>query len=414
MSDSSPFNPLPRGEIFHSPAAKIVWAAVLALPAAAQFELLTQLQLRLASADTKADAHDLRVAGAQTALREVAALLGHSPSVDEYRTARKKHPERNWPADSSIRRILGGSWNVALRSTHLQTVAGGDMVIASLGPLFQASELIAAVRQCTEAIGGVPSLHRYLGWAKRPDVRVLPGRRPTSQQPFERAFGSWLKALVAAELVDGSNPAVIGWDTPDRPRVVRLTDEGATQVLHEVKERLGHVPRLREYQAERERMLCEAQDARTPRAIPSANALQRRYGTWAEALCVAGLEPGSGRRHGKGGPKGPRTSDDECLAILREAYAACGSPFTVKVYMAWRKAEMQNAGKRRLLPSYERFHSGWPTWWDACQAAFGGDERTSPADGREQWRRDAKPRGRHKPPADASGDVDRPGGKSDA
>lgn len=337
----------------------------------------------------------MRIAGAHLALREVADLLGHSPSVAEYRSLGQEHPERSWPADGTIRRILGESWNEALKSSSLNTVAGGDMLVASLGSAFTKAELIAAVRECRDELGGVPSLHEYVGWVKKAEVRRREGRRPTSQGPFTRALGSWLKTLVAADLVDGSKPELIGWNSSKRPRITRITDEGVQAILSEISGRLGHSPSFAEYQAEREALLEAAQAAGTPRAIPSGSALQRRYGSWRGALKLADLEPSTSQRHGKGGPKGPRVADAECLAVLREAFEACGSPLTIKVYQRWRSEQLAGRRAPGSLPGYERFKQGWGSWEQAIQAAFGGDERSAPPESKVPFRRKAKSRGRY-------------------
>jgi len=49
----------------------------------------------------------------------------------------------------------------------------------------------------------IPTLHQYLAWARRPEVKARPGRRPASQAPFVRAFGGFIEALQASGVVSG-------------------------------------------------------------------------------------------------------------------------------------------------------------------------------------------------------------------
>ena len=57
---------------------------------------------------------------------------------------------------------------------------------------------MAALRECAVELDYWPSFNEYIGWARRADVRVRAGRRPTSQGPFSSTFGSFAKALKAA------------------------------------------------------------------------------------------------------------------------------------------------------------------------------------------------------------------------
>jgi Homing endonuclease associated repeat len=248
-----------RGEVFASETAKVVWNAILALKPSDQFEVLTHLQIRLAAGDVKADSHDLRVLGAQAALRRAAEVLGHSPSVEEYRSLRSEHKDAGFPSDGTIRRILGGSWNDALASAHLQTVEGGDMVIASLGVAFTRDELIAGLRECAQELGMAPSVPQYLGWARRPEVRRRAnGRRARAIEAYNRVFGSWTKGLVAAGLIDGSDPEVLTRVADGRTRIYKITDDGIAAAIREITDHLGHVPSTIEYQSAREELLNAA------------------------------------------------------------------------------------------------------------------------------------------------------------
>lgn len=73
-------NPTPSlRELFADASARVVWAAIQTLPTAAQHAILTELQQQLAL-PTRLNSHGTRVADAISALREVAEIIGHSPT----------------------------------------------------------------------------------------------------------------------------------------------------------------------------------------------------------------------------------------------------------------------------------------------------------------------------------------------
>ena len=87
-----------------------------------------------------------REAKAIAALREVASILGRSPSVREYRRLQQQHPAADWPAEASIRRWLGGGWNDALERAHLDCVPEPLAAVKPLPAPFSREETIAACR----------------------------------------------------------------------------------------------------------------------------------------------------------------------------------------------------------------------------------------------------------------------------
>lgn len=81
-TDAPPPSLPPRGERFADPSARVVWAAITALPVASQHQILASLRERLGSTFAPGSQAD-RVAHAVRALREAAEILGRSPSVEE-------------------------------------------------------------------------------------------------------------------------------------------------------------------------------------------------------------------------------------------------------------------------------------------------------------------------------------------
>jgi hypothetical protein len=316
-------------------------------------------------------------------LREAHDLLGHSPSVREYRELyASRGQELQWANDSRIRAWIGGSWNDCLREARLACVPDGDLLVASLGSAFSADEITEALRACAMEVGDVPTISQYFAWARRTEVKARPGRRPQSQSPFDRIFGGYAAAVQAAGLIDGERGVEAKRSTVVRLSSYFITNEQIQAALCEVAERIGRSPRTKEYALERERIIEESISAGRPRSLPSVSKIQRAYGPWDAALADAGLEPLGGRatssNPNRNRRKGPRITDEEALAVLREAYAIVGDPFTVVAFHAWRREQKERdrqARRWRHLPTYDLYRSRWRTWQAALQAAF--EERGS-------------------------------------
>ena len=371
----------PRGELFSDASARVVWAAILALPAALQHEVLIELRSLLACLEGTTTG-ETRVRHAVRCLREAHDVLGHSPSVREYRELyASRGQELQWANDSRIRSWIGGSWKDCLREARLAGVSDGDLLVASLGSAFTADEITDALRACAEEIGDVPTISQYFAWARRTEVKARAGRRPQSQSPFDRTFGGYAPALQAAGLIAGVEGVRAKRSTVVRLGRYFITNEQIGAALREVAERLGHSPRTKEYALERERIIEESIQAGQPRSLPSVSKIQRAYGPWDAALADAGLEPLGGRatqsNPNRNRRKGPRISNEDALAVLREAYDIVGDPFTVVAFHAWRRDQLERdraARRWRRLPTYDLYRDRWGTWQAALQAAFQSEE----------------------------------------
>lgn len=287
---------MPRGQrqrqLFSDSTAEVVWAAICALDEGLQHEVLRQLRERLAAADIRETPQQQRLARAIAALREAADKQGRSPSVGEYRRLRVDHPE--WPPDGSVRRWLGGSWNTALKRAHLDAERVGDALVEHQGPGFSKDEVTAALREAAEDLasengdGCLPTVTAYLAWARRPDVRRRSGRRPRSLIPFQRLFGGYLPALVAAGLANDEAATGIPRSTASRAASgYRYTDAQLFAAMDEVVACLddeGRLPTVVEYQRLRQEILDAGQaEGRPPRALASWNVFHRRFGSWGRA-----------------------------------------------------------------------------------------------------------------------------------
>ena len=373
MSEFTPALP-PRGERFTDKTAAVVWAAIIALPAALQHQILAALRDLLACLEGTTT-HATRVRHAICCLREAHDILGRSPSSHDYKLLLAERGKGlGWPAESNIRTWLGGSWNNALRQAALEAVADGDVVVVKNGPALTVAEITSALQECAAEIKDVPTISQYYAWARRPEVKAR-GRRPQSQAPFDRVFGGYYEALVAAGLVGGDAPVA-------RSTVVRLgsyyvTHDQIFEALQEVSRKLGRSPRTKEYGTERERIIADSVETSQPRSLPSVSKIQKEFGNWDAALVAAGLQPPGGRatrsNEGGRGRKGPRIPNEDALAVLREAYAAVGEPFTINAFKAWRitqKLRDRDARRFRHLPWYDLYLGRWGSWQNALQTAL--------------------------------------------
>lgn len=354
------FDFMQRRRRFEDPRSECVYAAIDTLDAGLQRELLRDLAtihaLSLENPRTPAD----KVRAAVNALRDAAEILGHSPSVKEYRTLCKELSELRLPPESSVRRWLGGGWNDCLRRALLDVVADGDFASRPIGfsDRFDDAEVLAALCECAAELGHAPTVTEYFGWARRPDVRDRPGRRPSSFKPFER-FGNFRRALIAAGVI-GENEARYSANGRILPLRFRYSDSEISSALLMVARRLGRSPRPEEYRHERQRIYDEAMAKGEIRPIPTVEVIRKRRGDWNAALAAAGLERIEHPSQPHLGTTRPTYTDDEKLEWLRQAWKELGEPFTTNAYKRWRAIKIRTeAAAIPCLPTIERTFGGW-------------------------------------------------------
>jgi Homing endonuclease associated repeat len=349
-----------RRRRFRDPRSEVVWAGVETLDPSAQHEFLRELATRHAS--SLSDPHSLtdRIRAGVVALHEVADILGHSPSVKEYRRVREALPELALPAESNIRRWLAGEWNECLARALLDTVLDTDAPSRPVGlnERFDDDEVLAALRQCTDDLGHAPSMTEYLAWAHQPDVLERPGRRPRSYKPLER-FGGMRSALAAAGVIGEGEVryAVSGRVLPLR---FAYSDSEITDALVKVADRISGSPRPADYERIREE-LNEALRADGELAtLPNVDTIRKRHGSWNAALLKAGLDPVTNPSRPHLGQPLRLYSEEEKLVWLRRAWAELGEPFTATAYKSWRTRAREN-GEPDIpsLPTIARTFGGW-------------------------------------------------------
>jgi len=350
----------PRRRRFTDPCSEIVWAAIKTLDESLQYQLLRELSTELAIAVENPRTPSDKVLAAVHALKVVADVLDHSSSVKDYRAVREALPELNLPPDGTIRRWLGASWNGCLRRAFLEAVTDGDFASRPIGlnDRYDDEEVLQATRECTSELGHAPTITEYFQWARRPDVRERPGRRPLSFQPFMR-FGGLRAALVAAGVI-GENGARYAANGRVLPLRYRYRNDDITGALLMVAARLGRSPRPAEYQMERQRIHDELLPQGEIRPLPSMDVVRKRYGFWNAALEKAALAPVADPSHPNLGKRYPSYSPAEKLDWIRRAWAECGEPFTAATYKRWRVRTIKTTGAAiPCLPNLERTFGGW-------------------------------------------------------
>ena len=199
--------------------SEIVWRAIEVLDVGCQFEILRELATNFAASGRVNHGSARNARAAVVALREAADVLGHSPSVKEYRSLRRELPELELPADGNVRRWLGGGWNDCLQRALLDAVTDGDFASRPIGLTYRFSdeEVFAAVRECWTDLGHVPTANEYGQWARRPEIIDRPGRRPRGYRNFKR-LGGFRKVLFKAGVIseDESRLAADGRALPVR------------------------------------------------------------------------------------------------------------------------------------------------------------------------------------------------------
>lgn len=329
---------------FESVETEIVWAAVERLDVAAKHALLDELANELfVEPHLRKAGPATREARAVLALREAAAILGHSPSINEYIELSGQHRENRWPHPSRIRRWLGSnSWNRALERAGLESVTTDAIIRERRGSNFTDDQLIEALRLAGEEFGGAPTFEEYNHWARRPDIVAKHGLVPRSVATFISAFGSWTGACIAAGLRDSE--VLITKRGVVRYAAHAYEQAEAIEALQFAATKIGRTPTVGEYNELRKIVQAGASDS-DRRTLPSVTVIKRLLERdWDKACLAAGLED-------PGKSVSAPFSDEELIGFAVEALEEGFD--TAASYETWRselrrKAEEAGQKPRRL------------------------------------------------------------------
>lgn len=364
---------------FSNPRLALVWAALSTCEPDEMLAFAVYLNEILGRGAVPVLRGKSRRADAITALREAAEILGHSPSVREYEELRKSRRDLELPVESSIRTRLGGGWNDCLGRAQLETVDELD-VPAVVQPRFTEEDILVALRECNADLGEVPKVFTYRAWARRPDVQARPGKRPKTEGPMTRIYGSFPAALRAAGLAS---------ERIRRRRRVDPTewsyqDAEIFAALRMVAERCGFSPSVKEYVQARKELMASYGDSDEALPIPAPSTITHRFRTWAAALEAAELPERRRRPYGRRAPIEPIYTDDDVLTWVARAYAEIGEPFTEAAYKSWRTQMKFREPASRIPSSWTaaaRFR-GWSALASRIAAEHAAEAlRASAADG---------------------------------
>jgi hypothetical protein len=341
-------------------------AFLLQLDPATQREVLERFDQVL---QAEGDTQSRRLRRVAQALHDAKRILGKSPSVREYKALRRERPMEGWPDPRSVTRWLGvRGWNNALVRMRLEPVLDGDEFECTIGPTYSIDEVIRAVRDCAQDLGRPPTLTEYLAWQRRPDIRDRSGRRPASTWVFNRIFGGFPAARVAAGLVEGDPTTAHPSDLLLRTANYRLSDAQILEDMRFAASRISGPLTGTVYDRERRLVYRETRLAGHPRALVGVGTIYRHFRTWSAALESAGLAerrfvaptPESQRRR--------RFTNERLLDALSAAQDSLGDGLTHDGYLAWRDEQLdRDPENSRLLPSSPTIIRRFGTWNQAVE-----------------------------------------------
>jgi hypothetical protein len=186
-------------------AVDLLIIAYQALGAIEQDELLARLQdLRL-----KREAGELSETERYLAsLQRVQELVGHSPTVDEYRQAIKQEVREGGPGLEPLSRLIAhfGSWRMAKEALELSETNTARRIEARfanrrVGRVHQYTEqtLGETLQRCVDDLGRLPQLGEFKRWREREiEIARAQGDRGfhlPGAGPYRARWGKWENVL---------------------------------------------------------------------------------------------------------------------------------------------------------------------------------------------------------------------------
>jgi DNA-directed RNA polymerase beta subunit len=186
-------------------AVEILVIAYQALSPLEQDEVLARLQ------DTRLH----RQAGELTqtermlaSLQRVRELVGHSPTVEEYRQAIREEIENGGPGLEPLSRVIRhfGTWRMAKEALELnesKTARRIEAMFANrrVGRVHKYTEatLRETLQRCANDLGRVPQTNEFKRWREREiEIARAEGKKGfhlPGAGPYRRRYGTWAKTL---------------------------------------------------------------------------------------------------------------------------------------------------------------------------------------------------------------------------
>jgi hypothetical protein len=326
-----------------------------------------------------------RVELALHALRMCMLDIDRAPSRRSYDEWRKKQERPDdWPSATTIRNTFAGSWAKAMDALGVEPAP--DVLARRLldrGKSYSRRQMTDAVGACVEAIRPKRRLtwNRYRTWAgkelQKPDRALT--RIPLSVKPFIDEFGSWGEAIAAAgfpELTAAAHPDQPGLHGPatayTEERQLATLRQAACDLRGRTTRGPGtppggdRAPSMPAYAEWRKTKLDDLRDEGQVAFIPSAQTIQRTFGSWSSALHKAGLMTAEQARLARR-QRARTVTDDEivewiCIAVrelgrapqsVHETLVADGPPLSEAArdggaidlgrgeYRRWREARLK-------------------------------------------------------------------------
>lgn len=205
-------------------------------------------------------------------LREIARVVGHTPSVTEYNALRRPH----MACSTTVSERFGGRWEYAIEAAGLPERNSNKI---------ERERIIKALQEIARKLGHSPTKSEY----KANRIKDMP-----SEKAISRNFNSWTNALKAA----GLKPCKCSHTER------KYSDEEVAKCLHIMAEKLGHTPSLKEYAKYHEP------------DMPNDKTLRIRYGSWPLALKAAGFEDYDAKSKGHRVVFEEKYSDEEIRKAL--------------------------------------------------------------------------------------------------
>jgi hypothetical protein len=302
------------------------------------------------------EVNDEKVRWCIDALRTCKAeLKGQAPTKKRYAGWHSKLEDMSeWPSARVIFTTFG-SWEDARAAAEglpkLDPLAKRVTRQAPTSTHTTLLETLAAWKQHMETYGFPArlTLDAYRAWARerRGDPRctlVL----PLTTKPWKKWFGGWGNALKAAGLLPGET------ELAPRSKQARawehVNDETLLALLALVAEEVGGVPYSTTFKRSAAATLAVHPELRLLEA-PDATVYSERFGSWAEALQLAGvIDRAAANRRPRAGAAA--FSDTYALKCVARAVSRLGPALRTTPYREWRSDELSKRGtKEGRIPS---------------------------------------------------------------